>query len=72
MVIAIDVSTEPNGTRVASIVATNRPYEGSLSGMKAIVTKVDMSQKLGDMVSTKFEKTTFFFYFHMSEKQKCD
>lgn len=51
LVIAIDVTTEPNGSRVASVVATDKPYEGSLSGMKAIVTRVDSSKKLGDLIS---------------------
>jgi len=50
LVIAIDVSTEPDGSRVASVVATDKPYEGSLSGMKAIVTKMDSSLKLGDLI----------------------
>jgi len=50
LVIAIDVSTEHHGQRIASVVATTKPYEGSLSGMKAIVTKVDSSHKIGDLI----------------------
>jgi hypothetical protein len=49
LVIAIDVSAV-DGDFVASVVATNNPYEGSLSGMKAIVTKLDTTQKLGNMI----------------------
>jgi len=49
LVIAIDVSATDDEF-VASVVATNKPYEGSLSGMKAIVTKLDCSQKLGNMI----------------------
>eukprot|EP00494_Astrolonche_serrata_P023766 UN24024 len=46
LVIAIDVSNDPHGHKIASVVATNKPYEGSLSGMRAIVTRVD-SKKTG-------------------------
>jgi len=50
LVMAVDVSMDPNN-RIATIVATNEPYEGSLSSMKALVTKVDGSKKTQDVIN---------------------
>jgi len=49
LVIAIDVSVV-DGDLVCSVVATNNPYEGSLSGMKAIVSKCEPSKKLQGLI----------------------
>merc|ERR1712217_864930 len=50
LVIAIDVSQERADHKVASIVATNSPFEGSIKAMKSVVSLVDARGMKGDVI----------------------
>eukprot|EP00494_Astrolonche_serrata_P022756 UN23013 len=51
LILAIDISQEnKEHGRVASIVGTNKPLEGSIAAMKSIVSLVDQKEKNGDII----------------------
>jgi len=50
LVIAVDVSQERSEHKVASIVATNKPFEGSIGSMQSIVSLVETKSMKGDII----------------------
>jgi len=50
LIIAIDISQEQEDSKVASLVATITPFEGSIDCMHSVVTLVDAKDMKGDII----------------------